>query len=356
MQVDIKTSDVRPIRQTFSHVARHIGGDKPASRYQEATLGMQPMVNFHYRPLWEPERELYDRRRTAIQMADWYTFKDPRHFYYGVYTMTRAKQQEGADRQFEFADKHRLITQADEATRASIQQVLMPLRHYEWGANMNNDYVCAYGFGTAITQPCIFAAMDRLGIAQYLSRLGLQLDGNQGKSLAAGKQAWLELPAWQGVRRMMENLFVTKDWFELFLAQNLVFDGLIFPLIYRQYINAVSPATGNGLAMLTEFMSDWHDETTRWVDATVKTAADESAANAQQLGQWYVVWRDELARAAEPLAALALGPAGTDALATIRADLDARAERLGIKSKGAAAAPTAVNPPAPIAAVAGAAA
>jgi hypothetical protein len=124
-----------------------------------------------------------------------------------------------ADRQFEFADKHRLIAQADDATRASIQQVLMPLRHYEWGANMNNDYVCAYGFGTAITQPCIFAAMDRLGMAQYLSRLGLQLDGNQGKSLAAGKQAWLEMPAWQGVRRMMENLFVTKDWFDARKAQ-----------------------------------------------------------------------------------------------------------------------------------------
>ena len=41
MQVDIKTSDIRPIRQTFSHVARRLG-DKPASRYQEATLDMQP--------------------------------------------------------------------------------------------------------------------------------------------------------------------------------------------------------------------------------------------------------------------------------------------------------------------------
>ena len=183
--------------------------------------------------------------------------------------------------------------------------------------------------------------MDRLGIAQYLSRLGLQLDGNQGQSLAAGKHAWLELPAWQGVRRMMENLFVTKDWFELFLAQNMVFDGLIFPLIYRQYINTVSPATGNGLAMLTEFMSDWHDETTRWVDATVKTAADESAANAQQLAQWYQVWCDELVRAVEPLAVFALGTAGSDALATIRADLDTRAERLGIKAKVAVAAPVA---------------
>uniref|UniRef100_UPI001C49ED24 phenol hydroxylase n=1 Tax=Pseudomonas aeruginosa TaxID=287 RepID=UPI001C49ED24 len=219
VQVDIKTSDIRPIRQTFSHVARRLG-DKPASRYQEATLDMQPTANFHYRPLWDPQHELYDKRRTAIVMADWYAFKHPRHFYYGVYTMTRARQQEGADRQFDVADNRQLLAHADARVRESLQQVLVPLRHYEWGANMNHSYCCGYGYGTAITQPFVFAAMDRLGIAQYLSRIGLQLDGNSGRALDAGKEAWLSHPAWQGVRRTMENLFVTKDWFELFVAQN----------------------------------------------------------------------------------------------------------------------------------------
>jgi phenol hydroxylase P1 protein len=33
----------------------------------------------------------------------------------------------------------------------------------------------AYGYGTVITQACIFAAMDRLGMAQYISRIGLSL-------------------------------------------------------------------------------------------------------------------------------------------------------------------------------------
>jgi len=329
VQVDIKTSDIRPIRQTFSHVARRLG-DKPASRYQEATLDMQPTANFHYRPLWQPEFELYDKRRTAIAMADWYSFKDPRHYYYGVYTMARARQQEGADRQFEFAEKRGLLAQADPELRESIQQVLVPMRHYEWGANMNLSYCCGYGYGTAVTQPCIFAAMDRLGIAQYMSRIGLQVDGNTGSALDAGRQAWLQHPAWQGVRRTMEKLFVTKDWFELFVAQSLVFDGLMYPLIHRRYVNAHSTASGHALAMLTEFPNEWFDETARWVDATVKTAADESAANAAQLARWYVHWRDEIAEALQPLAALALHDTGAGVLASLVAELDARAARLGI--------------------------
>ena len=98
MQVDIKTSNIKQLRNTFSHVARRLGADKPASRYQEATFDMQSDTNFHYRPIWDPQYELYDTARTAIKMADWYSFKDPRQYYYGVYTMNHAKQQDAAEK------------------------------------------------------------------------------------------------------------------------------------------------------------------------------------------------------------------------------------------------------------------
>jgi phenol hydroxylase P1 protein len=321
VQVDIKTTDIRPIRQTFSHVARRLGGDKAASRYQEATLDIQSTTNFHYRPLWQPEYALYDVRRTAIRMADWYVFKDPRHYYYGTYTIARAKQQEGIDRQFEFVEKHGLLSLLDGNLRETLARTLIPLRHYEWGANMNNGYCCAYGYGTAVTQACKFAAMDRLGLAQSLSRIGLLLDANQTEVLDMAKAAWLDDPAWQGLRRVVENLFVTKDWFEVYLAQNLVLDGLVYPLL-RRLVADLNPRTGNALAMLTEFNSDWFDETLRWVDATVKTAAEESAANADQLSVWYRTWRDEALHALQPLAA----PYAD--LAALRSDLDARATKL----------------------------
>jgi phenol hydroxylase P1 protein len=332
VQVDIKTSDIRPIRQTFSPLARRFGGDKPASRYQEATYDMQPTANFHYRPLWEPQFALYDTARTAIRMADWYAFKDPRHYYYGVYTTTRARQQEGVDRQFEFVEKRELLARADDAVRASLQQVLLPLRHYEWGANMNNGYCCGYGYGTAITQACKFAAMDRLGLAQAISRIGLLLDGNHGTSLDAAKQEWLANPAWQGLRRAMETLFVSKDWFEVFVAQNLVFDGLVYPLVYRHYEPSADVRAGHALAMVTGFMTDWYEETARWVDACVRTAAEESPANAAQLSTWYRRWRDEAVQALRPLAALALGDEGPGILDTVRTELDARAAKLRLQA------------------------
>ena len=41
MQIDLRTVSIKPLRHTFDNIARRIGADKPASRYQEGTLDMQ---------------------------------------------------------------------------------------------------------------------------------------------------------------------------------------------------------------------------------------------------------------------------------------------------------------------------
>lgn len=330
MQIDIQTTQVKPLRQTFSFVARRLGADKPASRYQEATLDMQPEANFHYRPLWEPDRELYDKRRTAIVMEDWYAFKDPRHYYYGVYVMARARQQDAAEKHFEFIEKLGLLAAAPEALRQQIAFLLVPLRHYEWGANMNNCYVSGWGYGAAVTQATTFAAMDRLGIAQYLTRIGLLLGPDGAAVLDQGRQDWLQAPAWQGVRRELENLFVQRDWFEVFLAQNLVFDGLLYPLVYQHARQVLGPATGNALSLVTGFMDDWYEENARWIDATVRVAAEESPANAERLSAWARHWSAAMHEALGPVALAALGADGRRALDEVHAAFKVRAARLGL--------------------------
>lgn len=331
MQIDIKTTAVEPIRQTFSHVARRLGADKPASRYQEATFDLQTTTNFHYRPLWDQDRELYDVRRTAIVMKDWYALKDPRQFYYGTYTVTRARQQETMEKNIDFVDKRGLLREWPEAVRNALIFALVPLRHLEWGANTNNCYITAYGWGTAVTQATMFHTMDRLGIAQYLSRIGLLMDGNTGDSLAQAKTLWMEHASWQGLRRLAEELMVTRDWFELFVAQNLVLDGLVYPLVFQRYEQDITAKQGPALSLLTEFMNQWFDETSRWVDAAVKVAAAESTANAAQLAIWIGAWRDRALAALTPYAAELFGDGAVEQLEKVTAIFAVRAAKLGIQ-------------------------
>jgi len=329
MNIDLQAREIQPLRHTFAHVAKYIGDDKIASRYQEATLGAQPAVNFHYRPTWNPQHELFDASRSAVRLADWYVLKDPRQFYYASWTMTRARQQDTMESNFQFVDQRGMVDKIPDDIRRKVLKVLLPLRHAAWGANMNNASVCAYGYGTAFTAPAMFHAMDNLGIAQYLTRLGLALD--DPSALDEGKRAWLDDAAWQALRRYVEDSFVLQDPFELFVAQNLALDGLLYPLIYGAFVDDhVALKGGAAVAMLTAFMPEWHDESARWIDAVLKAAAAESAANRQLLSQWVQAWTERAAAALAPVAELALGDNGAIALGEARARLAERCRKAGV--------------------------
>lgn len=330
MTVEIRTQSVKPMRNTFAHVARRFG-DKPATRYQEVTYDLQSEANLHYKPLWEPDRELYDRRRTAVVMQDWYALKDPRQFYYGAYTITRAKQQDAQDRQMEFVERRELLAALPADARQAVVNALLPLRHYEWGANMSNCLIAAYGYGTAITQAAIMATMDRLGMAQHLSRIGLLLDGKGGESLTVAKAQWTDEPAWQGLRREVERLMVTRDWFEVIVAQNLVADGLVYPLFYQQFDAHFARHNGSALSSLTDYLMRWFEESAKWVDLTIRTALSESDANRALISRWTVQWRENFLAGLRPIALAMLGERADAALANVTAAFDARAGRLGIQ-------------------------
>jgi phenol hydroxylase P1 protein len=329
MQIDLRTVSITPLRQTYNHIAKRLGADKAASRYIEATMDVQANANFHYRPTWDPEHELFDATRTQLQMKDWYALKDPRQLYYGNYTQARARLQETAEADFEFVEARGLAERYDDAARRIALDFYVPLRHAAWGANMNGAFMAAYGYGTAITQPCLYASMDQLGIAQYLSRLGLLL-GNQGE-LQAAKQAWLEAPAWQPLRKLVEDSWVMKDWFELFVAQHLVLDGLLFGLAYKEVDAKLSDDAGPTVSMLTRFQAEWFDDHCKWVDAVIKTAAAESADNKALLSQWAAAWRARALEALLPVAMIALGDQAAAAMDRVDSALEARLAKAGLR-------------------------
>ena len=328
MTVDIRVQSVKPLRQTFDHLAARFG-DKPATRYQEGAYGLQAEVNFHYKPLWDPERDIYDPRRTAVEMADWYACKDPRQYYYGSYTIARSRMQEAADRQMALADQRGLLSALPDDARARVLDTVLPLRHFEWGGNTNLAHVAAYGWGTAITQAAAMGMMDRLGMAQHLSRIGLMLDGQTGHSLAAAKQQWMNGATWQPLRRELENVFVGRDWFETLTAQALVADHLVYGTLQR-FDAWFAQRHGGALASVLDFPLRWQEEHARWVDAVVKTCAAESAANRALISGWAARWREAFGAALGPWAETALGRDGGPALREVNAELGQRLAKLGL--------------------------
>ncbi|MBB5373031.1 ferritin family protein [Acidocella aromatica] len=306
MTIQIKTVEFTPKRHTFGHIARRLGGDRSASRYQEGTLDLQATENFHYKPLWEPEFWHYDQAKTAVKMADWYKPLDPRQYYYATYNIARANMQQAVERNFTFADERGLLANLPAELKAKIIDTLLPLRHAHWGSNMNMAEICQRGYGTAVTAPCIFSAMDHLGMAQIISRIGLLLDGLTGESLRAAKQTWMTVTAWQGIRKLMEDSLVERDWFHLYVAQTLGMNAVLLRIAYTG-LEASYGTAGMALAMLTEFCADWLAEEGRWSDAVIKAVAAESPENNALVSKWAKDWIARAADAAVPLSVAVLG-------------------------------------------------
>ncbi len=331
MSVEIKTASIEPLRQTFDHVAARIGEGKPASRYQEAVYDIQPKINFHYRPTWDSEYDLYDVRRTGIKMEDFDKLIDPRQYYYGAYVIQRSKQQDSQERNFDFVEKRGLLDPIPEQWKEKIRKLVIPLRHLEWGANLNSYYIASYGYGTPITSAASMQGMDRLGNAQYITRLGLALDKNYTDVLENAKEYWLNHEVWQPMRKLVEDSFVIKDWFELHVLQNFLLDGIIHPLAFDRFGQEVTSQGGAAFAMLTEFMEDWYKESAKWTDATLKVAAAESDENKALIEFWLVKWMPRVLEAIEPLTKDAMGDRAGEFVDSVVSDLRARANKIKLE-------------------------
>jgi phenol/toluene 2-monooxygenase (NADH) P1/A1 len=285
MTLEIKTSNLEPIRQSYAYIERRFG-NKPATRYQEVSFDIQASTNFHYRPLWKPEKTLNDQTHTALKMLDWYAFKDPRQFYYGAYVQHRARMQDTAESNYAFFAKRQLVDNLSDAVKQKIIICLLPFRYVEQTANLHMMSGSAYGYGTVITQACIFAAMDRLGMAQYISRIGLMFDGNTGESLAQAKQAWMNDEMWQPLRKLCEHSLTEQDWFKLYILQNLVIDTFLQELVFGQLDQWLVEHGGRDIAILTEFVKDCLTDLRKWSDSVLKTAIAESEENKTLIQSW----------------------------------------------------------------------
>jgi phenol hydroxylase P1 protein len=332
MSVEIKTATIKAKRITTDVIAEKLGEGKTPTRYQEAVYGHQPEHVFHYRPTWDPEYDLYDARRTAIVLKDFDDLLDPRQYYYGAYVIERSKQREAQEKNFSIVEKRGLFEDLDTDLKNRIGHTLIPFRHAEWGANNNNYFISGFGFGTPMTSAACFQAMDRLGNAQYISRIGLILGQNDTALLAKGKEEWLNDPKWQGLRKIIEESFVTKDWFELHVLQNYLIDGYFHPLLFQHFENDVVKSSGAAFAMLTEFVIDWFAESKRWTDSTIKVAASESAENKALLESWLTKWQPQVSAAAKLIADFAFADKSDDVMQQIQSELDARSKKIGLSA------------------------
>ena len=284
MQFELRQQVIEPLRQTFTPLVKRYG-DRPATRYEEGTVGVQSTEHFHYRPLWDPQHDIYDADYTALKLTDPDAYTDPRQFYYTPYVINRAGLHEAFGRNLSYVVDRDLLTKMPQAWQDLVAKTILPLRYYESGAQLINVEGGRFAYGTAIEQCFTYASFDRIGNAQMLSRIGIALGENSDAVLATTKPAWMDDRGLQGLRRLIEELLVEPDWALASIGLDLS-DRLIFPLL-TAHLDEVALLGGAGAySLLIQQLGVWWVDNRKWLDSLIKawvTDPEYGTSNAEAL-------------------------------------------------------------------------
>lgn len=268
MQYELRQQVIEPQRATFDSLVARYGG-RPATRYEEGSIDIQPKENFHYRPLWDPAHELYDESYSALRLTDPYSFLDPRQYYYAPYVISRAASHDAFGKTLAYLAERELLERLPSGWHDVLAEVVLPLRHYESGAQLISVNGARFSYGTTVAQCLAFAGFDRIGNAQQLSRVGLALAGSTDALLAPAKQAWLSDADLQDLRRLVEELLIEPDWAIATFGLDLI-DQLLYPLLTRFLDEAALLGGAGAYSLIVQHLATWWVDQRKWLDELLR--------------------------------------------------------------------------------------
>lgn len=305
MSYDLSPQVIEQRRWAFDELTRRFG-QREATRYEEGTIGVQQQENFHYRPLWNPNVEIYDPSMTRLKLVDWYSFLDPRQYYYATYNQARNKTMENLESQLAYVAEKGLLDKIAGDWRNIFLAYLLPLRHYEYGGVTTMTYVARFAYGTSIEQAASFNAFDKMGNSQIITKFALLLP-NADQLLVEGKQAWLEASHLQPLRSLVEHTWLINDWAEAVIVQNLLLDPLLYNLLYQEFDRVAMENGALAVTFIHKYMTDWLKDNLRWTNALVEAFLNDEQygeANRQAIQQILDGWRPKVEESLRPLAAV----------------------------------------------------
>jgi phenol hydroxylase P1 protein len=330
MQFELRTQVIEPKRKTFTNLVERFG-DRPASRYEEGSVDIQATENFHYRPLFAPDKWHYDPDWTAFKLTDPYSFMDPRQLYYAPYVQSRAASGDAFAKSLEYVDSRTLLQKLPEGWDSLVGDLLLPLRHYEAGAELVLIEGSRFAYGTTIDQCCTYAAFDRIGNAQNLSRIGIVYADGHDHALATAKEKWLTDPALQGLRRLIEEVLTEGDYAKELLASARC-GRLRYPLMFTHLDEAALVGGAGAYSLLAQHFASWMADNQRWVDHLIKCwFADEQYGESNRAAFNDVLSRRwaQVVEAVTDLAAAVDSRVGTGAVTSVELNAAALAAKLG---------------------------
>jgi phenol/toluene 2-monooxygenase (NADH) P1/A1 len=297
-QFNLGSDLIKPIRNTYKYMSG-LKVKRPTT-YDEATYNLEPKENFHYRPLWNPEMNIFDERLTKVKCEDWEQFRDPEKLYYATYCYSRADFQTRIKGQFEAAERYGWFNNMEPAFVDTVREILPVLRHLIFGESIAFMYIGRAAVGTAVEQCATYQCYDELGTAQLLTKICLELEDKIPTILQDGKQKWLEDEKYQKLRALTERLMVTWDWAEAMIAANLVLDQILYPLFFEEMTALAIENGAIGYAAFSQYFMEMAEYEKTYTTALVKMLLADCPENKEVIQSYVNKWLPEVIDALQP--------------------------------------------------------
>jgi hypothetical protein len=231
------------------------------------------------------------RHRDGIKLAvpDWNAFRDPDQLTYRKYVTC----QDNAETYIDGVIKEFVSIDRAGCAPDFLQTCLTPSRYLAHGLQMMSGYLQQLAPSTYVGNCAAFQTADQLRRVQRVAYRTKQLDlacpeRSFGKTERA---AWEQLPAWQGLRKGIERLFVGFDWDDAFAGLNLVVKPLADEITLRQFA-VVARRLGADLdALIADNLFLDAQRSRRWSAALTRFAIAANPANRAHLVMLVDKWR-----------------------------------------------------------------
>lgn len=221
-----------------------------ATHYEDVTVDVQPDPERYLIQNWIIEfadgNGAYMKDYTRALSANWHAFRAPDQEWERTHYQRQSKIETMVQSVIANARKSGAPASLDKVWQKVLATHLGAWKHAEFGLGTSLMQAQRYGYTQMINNATLTNSSYKLRLAQditlYLAEIGMDLPGWDD---AAGKEAWLNDPAWQGTREAVETIMGTTDYLEQYFAINIVFEPLVGELFRSGFLMRVAAANGD---------------------------------------------------------------------------------------------------------------
>ncbi len=267
---------------------------KRATLYEDVTVDVQPDPARHLLQGWimsfADGTPSYSEKATAVKSSDWHVFRAPDQEWSRTHYQRQSHIENTIKMVVDNARSDGAPGRFDPGWVGVLQNHFGALKHAEFGLGVALMKAQRDGMTQMINNTILTNASYKLRLSQditlYLGDIGLDIaiDGD------AGKQVWLNDPAWQGVRKAVEAILAAGDHIEIYFAVNVVFEALVGELFRSGFIMRAGPLHNDFVtpAVVSAAASDYRQNLANTATLMAQLTGDAShgAANKKVMQGW----------------------------------------------------------------------